>query len=176
MEHSLLLEGVRDPVYALSDKLEMKYCNGAFRQLVCFEEEGIEKTAFSEVAGLELTNIMREKFDEALDPDNAFCFSEFEYRGRVFNTLISRIPDGLFVLMNDITEAEQTRRKLNFRERFESLLITISTDFIKMRGSALNLGINDALLNIGVSIEADRAYLFQFSDTLKKMNNTHELY
>ncbi|RKZ06668.1 hypothetical protein DRQ25_13425 [Candidatus Fermentibacteria bacterium] len=174
MEHSLLLEGVRDPVYALGDKLEMKYCNGAFRQLVCFEEEGIEETPFSEVAGLELTNIMREKFDEVLDPDNAFCFSEFEYRGRIFNTLISRTPDGLFVLMNDITEAEQTRKKLNFRERFESLLITISTDFIKMRGSTLNLGINDALLNIGVSIEVDRAYLFQFNDTLKKMNNTHE--
>ena len=174
MQHSLLLEGVRDPVYALGDNLKIKYCNEAFRQLVCFEEERIEKVAFSEVAGLELTNIMSEKFDEALDPDNAFSYSEFEYRERVFNTFVSRTSDGLFVLMNDITEAEQTRKKLNFRERFENLLITISTDFIKMRGSALNLGINDALLNIGVSIEVDRAYLFQFSDAMKIINNTHE--
>jgi len=174
MEHSLLLEGVLDPVFALGDNLEMKYCNGAFQQLVCFEEEGIEKAAFSEVAGLELTNIMRAKFDEAFNSDPGFRISTLEYRERVFNTFISRTPDGIFVLMNDISEAEQTRKKLNFRERFESLLITISTDFIKMRGSALNLGINDALLNIGVSIEVDRAYLFQFSDTLSIMNNTHE--
>jgi two-component sensor histidine kinase/PAS domain-containing protein len=174
MEHSLLLEGVRDPVFALKDNLEMKYCNGAFRKLVSFEEGSIEAAAFLEVAGLELTNLLREKFDEALDPDNAFCFNEFEYRERVFNAFISRTPDVLLVLMNDITETELTRKKLNFRERFESLLITISTDFIKMRGSALNLGINDALLNIGVSIEVDRAYLFQFGDELKIMNNTHE--
>ena len=174
LEHSLLLESVQDPVFALSGNLELMYCNGAFRQLVCLEEGGIESAAFSEVAGLELTNIMLEKFDEALDSDQGFSISTFEYRERVFNVRISRTPDGLLTLMNDITEAEQTQRKLNFRERFENLLIAISTDFIKVRGSALNMGINDALLNIGVSIEVDRAYLFQFRDEMKIMDNTHE--
>jgi two-component sensor histidine kinase len=173
-EHSLLLEGVRNPVFALGDNLEMKYCNGAFRQLVCFEEGSIKAVGFSEVAGLELYEKMHAKFDDILNTDDGFCGTNFEYRKRSFNTFISRTPDGLFVLMNDITETEQTRKKLNFRERFESLLITISTDFIKMRGSALNLGINDALLNIGVSIEVDRAYLFQFTDESMFMNNTHE--
>ena len=173
-EHSLLLEGVRDPVFALGDNLEMKYCNGAFRQLVCFEEGSIKAAGFSDVAGLELYEKMHAKFDDILNTADGFCGINFEYRERSFNTCISRTPDGLFALMNDITETEQTREKLDFRERFESLLITISTDFIKMRGSALNLGINDALLNIGVSIEVDRAYLFQFTDESKFMNNTHE--
>ncbi|NOQ23385.1 MAG: GAF domain-containing protein [Candidatus Aegiribacteria sp.] len=173
-EHSLLLERVRDPVFALNDNLEVKYCNGAFRQLVCVEDGSIEAAGFSEIAGLKLKNIFQDRFDEVLDSGSGFCISTFEYRERIFNTFISRTRDGLFVLMNDITEVEQTRKKLNFRERFESLLISISTDFIEMRGSALNLGINDALLNIGVSIEVDRAYLFQFSDELKIMSNTHE--
>ncbi|MCK4807773.1 MAG: GAF domain-containing protein, partial [Candidatus Aegiribacteria sp.] len=173
-EHSLLLERIHDPVFALNDNLEVQYCNGAFRQLVCFEDGSIEAAGFSEVAGLELGKIMRERFDEVLDSDGGFCSITCEYRERVFNTLISRTSNGLFVQMSDITEAEQTRKKLNFREKFESLLINISTDFIEMRGSALNLGINDALLNIGVSIEVDRAYLFQFNDELKIMNNTHE--
>ncbi|MCK5116699.1 MAG: GAF domain-containing protein [Candidatus Aegiribacteria sp.] len=170
-EHSFLLESTNDPVFALDGNLEVKYCNGAFRQLVCSEDGS---APFSEVAGLELTSILREKFDEVLDSGSGFCISAFEYRDRTFNVLINRTPDGLFVLMNDITVAEQTRKKMNFRERFENLLITISTDFIKMRGSALNLGINDALLNIGVSIEVDRAYLFQFSDELRILKNTHE--
>ncbi|MEN8208137.1 MAG: HWE histidine kinase domain-containing protein [Candidatus Fermentibacteria bacterium] len=173
-EHSLLLESVQDPVFSLSANLRIKYCNKAFRQLVHFEEESYGSAGFSEIAGLELEYLMREKFDEILDSDNGLCISIFEYRNRIFKTFISRTPDGLFALMDDITEEEQTRRKLNFRERFESLLITISTDFIKMRGSSLNLGINDALLNIGVSIEVDRAYLFQFSDELSVMSNTHE--
>ncbi len=173
-EHSLLLETVRDPIFALGDNLEMKYCNGAFRQLVCFEEGANAAAGFPDIAGLELNNLLREKFDEVLDSDNGLRSLTFEYRERIFYTIISRTPDGLFALMNDITEAEQARKKLNFRDRFENVLISISTDFIKMRGSALNLGINDALLNIGVSIEVDRAYLFQFSDELKIMNNTHE--
>ena len=170
-EHSLLLESVHDPVFALGGNLEVKYCNEAFRQLVCPEGGS---AAFSEVSGLELTHIMREKFDEVLGTGSGFGNSTFEYRDRIFDVSISRTPDGLFVLMNDITADEQTRRKLDFRKRFENLLITISTDFINMRGSALNLGIHDALLNIGVSIEVDRAYLFQFSDEQKVMNNTHE--
>jgi len=173
-EHSLLLESVRDPIFALDDNLEVKYCNGAFRQLVCLEEGSAEVAEYSEVAGTELGKLLHDRFDEVLDSDDGFCSITCEYRERTFNTFISRTPDGLLVLMNDITEAEQTLKKLNFRERFESLLINISTDFIEMRGSALNLGINDALLNIGVSIEVDRAYLFQFSDDLTIMNNTHE--
>ncbi len=173
-EHSLLLESIRDPVFALNDNQEVQYCNEAFKQLICFEDESIEKAVFSEVAGNELADTLRGKFDEILDSDGGICSITCEYRKRVFNTFISRKPGGLIVLMSDITESDQTRKELNFREKFESLLINISTDFIEMRGSALNLGINDALLNIGVTIEVDRAYLFQFSKEQKIMNNTHE--
>lgn len=53
-EHSLLLEGIRYPVFALNDDLEVKYCNGVFRQLVHLEEGSIEVAGFSEVAGKRL--------------------------------------------------------------------------------------------------------------------------
>ncbi len=174
-EHSLLLERMQDPVFALTENLELQYCNEAFRQLICFFEKGsIESNNILELAGTEFMKMMRDKFDEILDSDKGFCRITSEYHERVFNTFISRTADGLFVQMSDISESEQARIKLNFREKFVSLLINISTDFIEMRGSALNLGINDALLNIGVSIEVDRAYLFQLSDELKIMNKTHE--
>jgi hypothetical protein len=53
--------------------------------------------------------------------------------------------------------------KLDLKNKFENLLIDISTGFIKLQGNALNLGINDALRKIGTFIQADRSYLFQIN-------------
>jgi two-component sensor histidine kinase/PAS domain-containing protein len=171
--HSLLLERINDAVFALSEDLELQYSNAAFRELVCIDDPELGVASFRETAGSELWELLRERFEIVLDsndPQSVIC----EYRERLFNTFISRTADGLLTIMRDISEIEHTREMLYFREKFEGLLINIATDFIEMQGNSLNLGIHDALLNIGVILEVDRAYLFQFSSDLKFMSNTHE--
>ncbi len=171
--HSLLLDKIHDPVFVINRVLKIQYSNPAFRELIRFDSESIGEVDFESAAGPGLYELMKDAFSEILDSD-ASCTIVIDYHDRVFETFISGTPGGLLTIMRDITEFEQTRKKLDFREKFESLLINIATDFIEMQGSDLNLGIHDALLNIGVAIEVDRAYLFRFSDGMETMVNTHE--
>ncbi|MCD6298893.1 MAG: GAF domain-containing protein [Deltaproteobacteria bacterium] len=57
---------------------------------------------------------------------------------------------------------------------FERLVTNISTKFINMASDEINKGINEALKAIGEFEEVDRSYIFQFSEDLATMDNTHE--
>lgn len=169
----ILLDRVKDPLVSIDRSEDVLYCNGAFRDLVHLGEQDGGILKLREAAGKDLYGIISESLKEALASEvstSLVC----DYRDRMFNTGIQPVPDGLVIVMRDVTDEEAARRKLRFREKFESLLVSIAIDFIEMQGTALNMGIHDALLSIGVAIGVDRAYLFQFSDDGETMSNTHE--
>lgn len=172
-ERSALLERMNDPVFSLNGRMELSYCNTAFRELARLEEPDGRAITFQEASGKDLFGILEERLRDTLATGESSSLV-IEYDDRIFSTSIHPGTDGLLVIMRDVTEAETTRRKMDFRGKFESLLVSIAIDFIEMQGSALNLGIHDALLSIGVAIDVDRAYLFQFSGDRERMSCTHE--
>ncbi len=58
--------------------------------------------------------------------------------------------------------------------RFNKLVTSISTRFIKMKPNQLDTYITDALEKIGTLAQVDRSYVFLFNDELTTMTNTHE--
>ncbi len=172
-ERSAILERLIDPVFSLNGGMELSYCNEAFRELVRLEETDGRVVTFREASGEELFGMLEEGLKDTLASGDASSLV-LDYDERVFSTSIHPGTGGLLVIMRDITDAETIRRKMDFRRKFESLLVSIAIDFIEMQGSALNMGIHDALLSIGVAIDVDRAYLFQFSGDQERMSCTHE--
>jgi len=69
---------------------------------------------------------------------------------------------------------QQTELELQRRYRFEHLVSEISSEFAGIGSGSIDQIINRALSSISVFTEADRAYIFQFKNDTKRMDNTHE--
>jgi two-component system cell cycle sensor histidine kinase/response regulator CckA len=74
----------------------------------------------------------------------------------------------------DVTDRKRAEKALQYRIEFEKLLMTISTNFIRLGPGEIDEGINQALKAIGEFAEVDRSYVFLFSKDGKRMDNTHE--
>lgn len=92
--------------------------------------------------------------------------------------VVERAPDGRPLRAAgthlDMTERTEAGLKLEFREQFEKIIMTLSTDFINLESDEIDRGITRALKAIGEFLKADRSYVFLFSDNGEIMSNTHE--
>ncbi len=78
------------------------------------------------------------------------------------------------ILMNDLTAIRQSEENLRQHTGFEQLIMEISTRFINLDADRIDEGIQGALTRIGQFSGVDRSYVFLFSNSGKRMNNTHE--
>ncbi|MBM3324145.1 MAG: PAS domain S-box protein, partial [Calditrichaeota bacterium] len=81
---------------------------------------------------------------------------------------------GAWGILRDETERKRAEMELRFHAEMESLLSSISTDFINLGPEEIDEGVNRALRKIGEFAGADRSYVFLFSDDGKIMDNAHE--
>lgn len=79
-----------------------------------------------------------------------------------------------FVFINDITKRRMAEQAVQERLEFERLISKISTDFINLGPGEVDKGIDNALRIIGEYVDADRSYVFLFSEDGELMTNTHE--
>ncbi len=74
----------------------------------------------------------------------------------------------------DITDRKQMEKQLRYRLEFENLIASLSTRFINVTTDTINKEISYALQKIGEFAEADRSYIFLFSDDKTFMTCSHE--
>jgi len=170
---AVLLERMNDPVFVVDVRQRIVFANRVFRELFDGDPTAPGGLSFEDAASTAIPPEMMKNIAEVLDAGGSRSMA-LDFIDRTYRAFLHGTPAGVTVLMSDVTEEEETRKSLRFKEKFESLLVSIATNFIEMRGTALNLGINDALLSIGVALRMDRAFLFQFSDDQNSMTNTHE--
>lgn len=77
-------------------------------------------------------------------------------------------------LIVDITEQKRTERILQAIAEFEDAVARISGSFINLAPEQVDEGIRRALETIGTAYHVERAYVFQFSGDLSRMECTHE--
>jgi PAS domain S-box-containing protein len=80
--------------------------------------------------------------------------------------------------LTEIKERQQAEKALQHRLKFEDLITNLSTHFINLPSDQIDNGINHALQIIGEFLNADRSYIFLFSEgginDTAKMDNTHQ--
>jgi len=74
----------------------------------------------------------------------------------------------------DISALKLAEEALHHKVEFENIITTLSTNFINLGMEKIDGGINYALKQVGRFSDIDRCYIFQFSDDMTKMDNTHE--
>jgi len=170
-KHRILLERIGSPILAVNKHLRILFSNEALEDIV--DRTRLNGEPICDVFSEELSDVLTSEFSYVLETGNVRQ-TVLEYRDYIWNVVFSSVPGGVLAVMQDITATEKANIRLDNKSRFENLLINISTGFIEMQGNALNLGINDALMEIGLSIKADRSRLFQIDHPARTVSNTHE--
>ncbi len=93
---------------------------------------------------------------------------------KVCVTLVN--PQKISLIFEDITQFKKIENILEYRINFEKLIAQISTDFIKAELNQIDKQINKSLEKIAEFAEADRSYVFLFSDDMNFMSNVYEWY
>jgi PAS domain S-box-containing protein len=77
-------------------------------------------------------------------------------------------------IITDITERKRVEEELQYRLKFQHLITTVSSQFINLHLAQIDDEIEHTLMQIGEFVDADRSYVFQFSDDQKSLSCTHE--
>jgi len=77
-------------------------------------------------------------------------------------------------IVTDITERKRAEEELQYRLKFQRLITTVSSQFINLYPAQIDDEIDHTLKQIGEFANADRSYVFQFSDGHKFVSCTHE--
>ncbi|TCD48076.1 PAS domain S-box protein [Chlorobium sp. N1] len=95
-------------------------------------------------------------------------------RGKVFERDASGNPVRMVGSHHDISERKDAEATLTRSLAFERLITSLSNRFISLGYEEIDGMVMNTLHLIGEFVGADRSYIFQFSDDLKLMDNTHE--
>ena len=103
-------------------------------------------------------------------------------------TMIYSEEEAVLLMVRDITERKKQeaelaarskelileKEKLEFRLKFEELILSISTQFIKVSSDKIDDSIVSNLKRIGEFVSADRCYIFKYSTDGKFMSNHYD--
>ncbi|MBK7173923.1 MAG: PAS domain S-box protein [Bacteroidales bacterium] len=95
-------------------------------------------------------------------------------RGKVIHTVSGDESDRVLGTFTDITNRKQAEEKLNKLSNLQNLLTHLATDFINIPIENSAEAVNQLLSLIGVQLEVDRVYIFDYDELSDTMSNTFE--
>ncbi|MBX3065037.1 MAG: PAS domain S-box protein [Anaerolineae bacterium] len=77
-------------------------------------------------------------------------------------------------LQKEISERRRVEADLQFRHEIDQIVTSIAEQLVRLPSTQVDQGIHKALKTIGEFAQADRSYIFLFSEDGLRMDNTHE--
>ncbi len=182
----LVMDNIPQAVFWKDRNLVYLGCNRAFAEDagLASPEEIIGKTDYDMPwkPEAELYRADDQKVMEAGQPKMNFEEPQTTPTGDTIWLRTSKVPmldaDGkVFALLGmyeDITERKQAEQELRRRVEIETILTTISSEFVSASVDNIDQKINQALEMLGRFANSDRSYLFLLTEDRSSMDNTHE--
>jgi len=160
------------------------YANKRCIEIMGYTREDFNNPAFDfmtliapESIDLIRTNFERHMAGEDIEP---YEYSLINRRGEkieaIITTRLINYENNLAILgiITDITGRKRAEEELQYRLKFQHLITTVSSQFINLHPAQIDDEIDHTLKQIGEFADADRSYVFQFSDDQKAVSCTHE--
>ena len=179
-----LLENGSDLISVVDAEGIIRYESPSIKRLLGYEPHEVNGRDVWQFIHPEDTDQIRDIFEKTRELSGSTV--ELEYRilhkdrsWRIFEAagknLIDHPAIGGFVFNSrDVTEHKKAEEALRYRERFENIIATISTNFIDLPVEEIDSGIIAALETIGRFAGMDRSYVFLFSEKGMMMSCKYE--
>lgn len=174
-----LAEDVPVLITRISPEGKVTHANDASCQVIGKPLEEIVGQDFFALVPSEYRELLREDL-YSLTPDRPHVTYEHLNHSRLLRWKNRAIFDDkgclkeFFTIGEDITEQREAEEALLHQFKFEKVVVDISSAFVNMPTEKIDDAINDALKLSGELFNADRSYIFRFSDDGLFINNTHE--
>jgi PAS domain S-box-containing protein len=178
-----LIEQQGEGVVIADPNERFMFCNPAAEEIFGVPRGTLLGRNFEEFIDLETLEFIRRQTEKRREGEkNAYEIEIIRPSGEKRHIVILATPwldengqfAGAWGIFRDETERKRAERELRFRVELENLISTISTDFINLNSTEIDLGINRALQKIGEFTGADRSYVFLLSEDGTRADNTHE--
>ena len=123
------------------------------------------------------TNFKRHMTGEDIEP---YEYSLINKKGQKIESIITtklinyNRSQAILGIVTDITARKRAEKELQYRLKFQHLVTKVSSQFINLDPDQIDAEINHTLQQIGEFADADRSYVFQFSEDQKSVSCTHE--
>ncbi|MCK5205172.1 MAG: PAS domain S-box protein, partial [Desulfobacterales bacterium] len=123
------------------------------------------------------SNLKRHMTGENVEP---YEYSLLNKQGEKFEAIITTKlinydrEKAILGIVTDITARKRAEEELQYRLKFQHLITTVSSQFINLNPDQIDDEIHHTLQQIGKFADADRSYVFQFSEDQKSVSCTHE--
>jgi PAS domain S-box-containing protein len=166
-----MLERITDGFAQLDGELLFTDVNDQAIEYTGIEREELLGTNYSELGIEQGESPFLTAYREVLEtgePRTVVAESDFDserwLKERIFP---AENDDGLFVYFRDITKQKK-------REQLQNIIIEVSSRLINVDTDKIDDRIRDGLTQIGEFADADRCYVFEFSNDQTTMSNTYE--
>jgi PAS domain S-box-containing protein len=155
----------------------------------CIEDMGYSREEFyapnfdfMSLIAPESVDLIRSSFKRHMAGEDIepYEYSLLDKKGKrieaIITTKLIDYADGKAILgiITDITDRKRVEEELQYRLKFQHLITTVSGQFINLHQAQIDDEIDHTLEQIGEFADADRSYVFQFSDDQKSVSCTHE--
>ena len=187
--YRLISEHIKDVIYRINliPDFEMDYVSTAAGPLLGYTEEEFRDL------GVSILDSVHEDDRDKLDTLFSRPLSEWDFESPLVLRLIKK--DGSIIwadfrstpivdkggrvvavegVARDVTREKRAEEALHYRMRFESLIASLSTQFITLTSSEIDRGLDYALRRIGEFVAADRCHIYQTGPDGRSLGITHE--
>ncbi|HEY4663141.1 MAG TPA: HD domain-containing phosphohydrolase [Candidatus Humimicrobiaceae bacterium] len=172
-----IINSIRDFIIVLDNENRMLYLNPSARNIFKYQNK--------DFIGKPINTILTDYYDylnndaESLELKTDITIKnkdEKKYYNMIISPIIYRKKKliGKVIVLRDITKQTLINESLDFRIKFEGLITTLSTKFIKLLPDEMDNGMNHTLKEVGKFSGSDKSYIYLLSDNGSMVKKTHE--
>lgn len=173
-----LLLAIPDPIFVLNKEGMISDLKSGLDNMLYIPREQIQNQYLNEILPKELSDKMLLLIQQVLETGETRDIQyELEQDGKIraYEARISPFADDKVIsIVREITEQRRAAQSILARNKFQKMIVDISTAFVKSKNTNLSLVLDNSLKLVGDFFGVQRAYIYRYSEDYSVLRNSNE--